>query len=231
MSRHFALIPGAGSGTRMGGGLPKQYLCVGGRPLLHHALRPFSQCKEIAHAWLVLSPQDFQFDAFDWSAFEGFLTILRCGGATRAETVRNGLRAMAAEVCSDDWVLVHDAARPLLSCGDLEKLVLAVGDDAVGGLLAVPVADTLKLADAMRRTVDTPSRAGLWQAQTPQMFRHAMLLKALERSATDAVTDEASAMEADGHAPLLVEPEDPNFKVTYRRDLELARLILENRNE
>ena len=134
----------------------------------------------------------------------------------------------AGEVAAQDWVLVHDAARPCLSAAQLEHLLVAAGNDPVGGLLAVPVADTLKRADATQRVSATEPRAGLWQAQTPQMFRHAMLLQALQQADAAMITDEASAIEALGHRPLLVAADNSNFKVTYPRDLHLARLILEN---
>ena len=135
---------------------------------------------------------------------------------------------MADAVTENDWVLVHDAARPCLSVAQLERLIHEVGDDPVGGLLAVPVADTLKRADPNRHVSRTESREGLWHAQTPQMFRHAMLLQAMQHRHESIPTDESSVIESLGHCPLLVAAENSNFKVTYARDLHLARLLLEN---
>ncbi len=204
----------------MGADTPKQYLPILGRPMLWHALRVFETHPGIARVYVVLSPNDAWWPAHDWSDL-GKLTVLRCGGATRAETVRNGLRAMTAEVAAEDWVLVHDAARPCLTHALLDRLLSGVGEDAVGGILAVPVADTLKRAAKHRRIAATVDRNHLWAAQTPQMFRHALLLRALEHAGTE-VTDEAGAVEALGLAPLLVESDRSNLKVTFPDDLEVA---------
>jgi 2-C-methyl-D-erythritol 4-phosphate cytidylyltransferase len=224
MSHHFALLPAAGVGARMGVQLPKQYLEVAGRPLLWHALAAFESHPLIDGAFVVLSAADGYWERYDWQGFTK-LQVLRCGGATRAESVLNGLSAMAAEVAAEDWVLVHDAARPCLSRRLLDKLLAEVADDPVGGLLAAPVADTLKREGEGRRIRETVSREGLWGAQTPQMFHHGLLKRALEHAGT-AVTDEASAVEALGLAPLLVEGDITNLKVTYPRDLELAGWLL-----
>lgn len=231
MSDHYALIPAAGSGSRMGGELPKQYLDLAGRPMIYHALRRLCGSTRIRRVYVVISPEDCYWDAYDWHEFAAKLTILRRGGASRADSVRNGLEAMADEVAADDWVLVHDAARPCLSPALLDRLLNQAGNDAVGGLLAVPVADTLKRADATQHVDATLPREGLWQAQTPQMFRHAMLLQALRQMGDAVPTDEARAIEALGFKPLLVAADNGNFKVTYPRDLYLARLILENPDE
>jgi 2-C-methyl-D-erythritol 4-phosphate cytidylyltransferase len=230
MARHFALIPAAGGGSRMGTAMPKQYLELAGRPMLYHSLRTFHDCEEIAHAYVVLEPNDSYWENHDWSEFRGFLTVLRCGGETRAQSVLNGLNATAGVVSKEEWVLVHDAARPCLTQALLEKLVAEAGEDKVGGILAVPLADTLKRADADRRIAVTLPREDLWKAQTPQMFRHGMLRNALE-AAGDEVTDEASAIEGLGERPLLVNSDSGNFKVTYPPDLQLAALILEKRRE
>lgn len=228
MPEHYALIPAAGSGARMGKSLPKQYLELAGKPMIYHALRRLVETPRIRRVYVVIAAEDKRWDSYDWREFAPRLTVLRCGGATRADSVCNGLAAMAGEVAAQDWVLVHDAARPCLSAAQLEHLLDAAGNDSVGGLLAVPVADTLKRADVTQRVGATEPRAGLWQAQTPQMFRHAMLLQALQQADTAMITDEASAIEALGHRPLLVAADNSNFKVTYPRDLYLARLILEN---
>ena len=229
-SKHYALIPAAGSGSRIGGGIPKQYLFLSGRPMIYHAIQTFFSHPRIARVYVVLSEGDSHWDAFDWSGFERKLSVLRCGGDTRAQSVSQGLQQMAREVSGEDWVLVHDAARPGLDHLLLDRLLNALAHDPVGGLLAVPVADTLKRTDASQRVISTESRDGLWQAQTPQMFRHAQLLDAL-RQAGDMVTDEASAMERLGLKPRLVEADSRNFKVTYPQDLELARLVMERRHD
>ena len=173
----------------------------------------------------MLAPDDTQFHQYDWSVFGDKLQPLFCGGASRAESVTNGL--LAAELEPDDWMLVHDAARPCLNQTQLARLINELRDDKVGGILAVPVADTLKRADAEQRVAKTENRDGLWQAQTPQMFRAGLLLQAL--LAAPQVTDEASAIESLGLHPKLVESETTNFKVTYPQDVQLAELLLEQK--
>jgi 2-C-methyl-D-erythritol 4-phosphate cytidylyltransferase len=223
MSEFHALVPAAGFGARMGNELPKQYLPLAGQPMIFHALNTLCSCTEIATVFVVLAPGDTQFHSYDWSRFGDKLQTLYCGGAMRADTVLNGL--LASELEPDDWVLVHDAARPCLTQAHLSKLIAELRDDAVGGILAVPVADTLKRADDAGRIARTEDRAGLWQAQTPQMFRAGLLAQALQQCS--AVTDEASAVEALGLQPKLVLSESTNFKVTYPQDLLLAELLLQ----
>jgi 2-C-methyl-D-erythritol 4-phosphate cytidylyltransferase len=209
----------------MGSELPKQYLPLSGRPLIEHSVRALATHSCIDKVYVVLSPED------GWWERQGIrhekLGVLRCGGAARAESVTNGLKAIAGDVTAADWVLVHDAARPCLRAEHLDRMLAELADDEVGGILAVPVADTLKRAQTGQRIAETVPRQGLWQAQTPQMFRHGLLLKALE-SAGSEVTDEASAIEHTGLRPKLVEGDARNLKVTYPRDLELAALILEH---
>lgn len=222
MSEFYALVPAAGSGSRMGSELPKQYLELAGHPMLFHALTTLCRCPQISTVFVVLAPDDEYFKRYDWAHCAGKLEPLYCGGATRAESVANGL--LVSELEPDDWVLVHDAARPCLTQAHLEKLIAELRDDPVGGILAVPVADTLKRADAQQRIESTESRERLWQAQTPQMFRAGLLAKALHRS--HGVTDEASAIEALGQHPKLVAGDSSNFKVTYPLDIKLAELLL-----
>ncbi len=216
----------------MGGGCPKQYLPLAGKPLLRHTLGVLAAVPAIARVFVILAPDDTHWDDFDWRDLEPRLSILLCGGATRAESVTRGLRAMREQVGADDWILVHDAARACLTRAHVEKLIAEVGNDPVGGLLAVPVADTLKRAQELSsdgiRVVATVPREGLWQAQTPQMFRYGLLAEALEYAQT--VTDEASAIEALGLRPRLVAADATNLKVTYPLDLQLAEWILQNRN-
>jgi len=217
----------------MGGDCPKQYLPLAGQPLLFHTLGVLAAVPAITRIFVVLAPDDNHWDSLDWREIEPRLTVLRCGGATRAESVTHGLRAMREWVAADDWILVHDAARVCLTRTLVEKLITEVGYDPVGGLLAVPVADTLKRAqdlsaDGVRVAVTVP-REGLWQAQTPQMFRYGLLAEALEYA--PVVTDEASAIEALGMRPRLVAGDATNLKVTYPLDLQLAEWILQSRKD
>ena len=227
MPRYYAIVPAAGSGSRFGSEKPKQYLNLLARPLIFHTLAALVSCPEIERVWVVLSPDDEEWDRHDWSTLGHKLETLRCGGATRADSVGNGLKAAAMVAAEDDWVLVHDAARPCLSREMLAALLNELADDPVGGILAVPVADTLKRADAEQRVAATEPRDELWQAQTPQMFRYAMLRDALEQCR--AVTDEAGAIEALGLKPKLVRSDATNLKVTYPADLLLAAMILRGR--
>ena len=227
MPRYYAIVPAAGSGSRFGGEMPKQYLPLAGRPLIHHTLSALCRCARIERVWVVLSPTDEWWQAYDWTSLGHKLETVFCGAATRAGSVANGLAAAATAAADEDWILVHDAARPCLSLAMLDNLCDELADDPVGGLLAVPVADTLKRADAAQRVVATEPRDGLWQAQTPQMFRYGLLLRALAGQA--GVTDEAGAVEAAGLRPKLVRGDASNLKVTYPADLQLAELILHGR--
>lgn len=211
----------------MGGEKPKQYLPLLGQPLIYHTLASLCAVTDISRVFVVLSADDTDWECHDWSSLAGRLTVLRCGGATRAESVTNGLKAIAGQVASDDWVLVHDAARACLAPGQVEFLIQSVAGDPVGGILAVPVADTLKSVRDDGRIESTVPRSRLWQAQTPQMFRHGQLLYALE--CCPDVTDEASAIEALGLSPRLVAADATNFKVTYPADLRLAEWVLRSR--
>ena len=219
--RYFALIPAAGVGARMAANGPKQYMAIGGKPMLRHTIDAFLASPLIAHIYIVVSPDDGQIDGV--VPARG-VTVLRCGGATRMESIQNGLRLMGEVIGAADWVLVHDAARPGLNAALIEKLITTIGDDAVGGLLALPVVDTVKRAGA---AVSTVSRDGLWLAQTPQMFRYRLLVDALA-AATDAsvITDDASAVEALGYSPRLVEGHPRNLKVTLPADIRIAEMYL-----
>ena len=225
MSDFHVLIPAAGAGSRMGATLPKQYLPLAGVPLIRHTLAVFAGCARIDSITLVLSPEDGYWQPADGSSAGQRLHVERCGGDTRAASVLNGLLAMQGRVREDDWILVHDAARPCLSPSLLDHLLDTLHQDAVGGLLAIPLADTLKRADADRRVAATEPRDQLWQAQTPQMFRYALLRRALEASG-GGPTDEAQAVEALGCRPRLVAGELRNLKITYPHDLALAEAIL-----
>ena len=227
MSRYLALVPAAGSGSRFGAPSPKQYLQLNNRPLMWHTLQVLCQVEAISEVVVVISPCDEWFDDFDWDLPK--LNVQRVGGASRAESVRNGLQAMAA--AENDWVLVHDAARCCLSIAAVERLITSLAEDTVGGLLALPVPDTVKRADGDGRISATVPRQGLWLAQTPQMFRAGLLAQALASAGEIEMTDEASAIEQLGQKPRLVEGDAQNFKVTYPRDLALARAILAARKD
>lgn len=222
MKRYFALIPAAGVGARMAASSPKQYLPLNGVPMLQHTLEAFRHSDLIAHTYVVVSAGDGYIDSV---TPERGVTVLRCGGATRMDSILNGLRAIRAEVGDDDMVLVHDAARPGLTPGLIAKLISAVGAHEGGGLLALPVVDTVK--STRSGTVETTPRDGLWLAQTPQMFSYALLLRALALAPDpNAITDDASAVEMLGFSPKLVEGHPRNLKVTLPTDIAIAEMYL-----
>ncbi|SDA40909.1 MULTISPECIES: 2-C-methyl-D-erythritol 4-phosphate cytidylyltransferase [unclassified Janthinobacterium] len=224
--RYFALIPAAGVGARMQAGSPKQYLSIAGKPMLRHALDAFLASPLIAHAYVVVSADD---GVIDTVVPQHGVTVLRCGGATRMETILNALQALHGSVAAHDQVLVHDAARPGLTPALIEKLITEVGAHAAGGLLALPVVDTVKRAGPGNVSARTVPRDGLWLAQTPQMFSYALLHRALSEAPDPlAITDDASAVEALGLAPTLVEGHPRNLKVTLPRDIHTAELYLAN---
>ncbi len=222
--RLYALVPCAGVGTRSGQDGPKQYAPLAGRSLVAHTLAALAQVTRLTSTLVVLSPEDRVFETHA-PGFAGW--VARNGGATRAQTVANGLADLVERGArAHDWVLVHDAARCLVRAEWIDALIDACLDDAVGGLLALPLADTLK-AERDGRAVSTIERAAKWQAQTPQMFRLGTLQDAL--AATAQVTDEASAIEAAGLAPRLVACSMENFKITWPADFDLAERLLRTR--
>jgi 2-C-methyl-D-erythritol 4-phosphate cytidylyltransferase len=232
VTRRFALIPAGGTGTRIGQPLPKQYLPVAGRPLIAHTLAAFAAAPSLDVIVVVVAPGDAWIGEVIGDA-TAQVRVIHDGGATRAESVANGLAAMS-DAADDDWVLVHDAARCGITATDVERMIEALDGDAVGGLLAVPLDDTVKRAQdgSQPPTVDrTVERNGLWRAQTPQMFRYRLLRDALSAAAAAGVvvTDEASAVEAAGHAVRLVAGSAYNFKVTTRDDLAMMDLLLRAR--
>jgi 2-C-methyl-D-erythritol 4-phosphate cytidylyltransferase len=226
-----ALIPAAGSGSRAAGAQPKQYAALAGRPMLWHAVAAVCRAP-VEMVFVVLAPGDTAFQGCDWSAFAGRIAPLYCGGETRRDSVYNGLVAAMAAVDADDWVLVHDAARPCLPAADLARLVEECRHDQIGGILALPVAETVKRAGkdeaGAQRVAGTEDRTQLWLAQTPQMFRAALLAEALGK-AKGTVTDEAGAIEQMGLRPRLVAGSRENLKVTYAEDLAIAEAILARR--
>jgi 2-C-methyl-D-erythritol 4-phosphate cytidylyltransferase len=227
-TRHVALIPAAGVGARMNAVCPKQYLPVAGKPMLTHVLETFVSCSRIEHVYLVVNAADGYIDEALTPTIKssGKLTIVRKGGASRQESVLNGLLAMNGHIGVSDWVLVHDAARPGLSAELIDRLIEGLQDDPVGGLLAMPVVDTLKRSGADNRAEATVPRGNLWAAQTPQMFRYTLLRRALEQSVQ--VTDEAGAVEALGLQPRLIEGSQRNFKITLPGDIALAEYYLKD---
>jgi 2-C-methyl-D-erythritol 4-phosphate cytidylyltransferase len=227
----YALIPAAGSGTRLAAEAPKQYLALAGRPMLWHAVQAVC-VPSVESVFVVLAPGDSVFATHDWSAFAGKVEPLYCGGETRRDSVYNGLVAAMAALEADDWVLVHDAARPCLPRKDLEALVRETQNDAVGGILGLPVAETVKKIAkdeaGVHRVAVTEDRNLLWLAQTPQMFRAGLLMQALQR-AKGTPTDEAAAVEQLGLKPRLVAGSRENLKVTWPEDLAIAESILKGR--
>ena len=233
------LLPTAGSGLRLGGELPKQFQQLAGKPMLAYAVEAFMQCPDIESIWLGVSP-----GFVDHPLLSNLVTgnkpihFLPTGGPTRQETVRNTLGAMLdSGLDPNDWVLVHDAARPGITPDLIEKLIKAVVARQAGGLLAIPLADTLKQADLdsviaqnIPHSEKTIPREHLWQAQTPQMFGihdlHEALTNAIRLEAD--ITDEASAMELAGFKPLLIESATRNFKVTHPADWDLMHLLLQS---
>jgi len=222
----WVVVPAAGRGTRFGGDVPKQYLDLLGRPVIEHTLRALLAHPAVSGAMVALSPGDPRWPG--WRELEGKPVLTCLGGGERADSVLAGLRALPDSVTADDWVLVHDAARPCLKALDLSRLFAALKSDPVGALLAVPVRDTVKQSDGDGRVAATLPRCTLWRAQTPQAFRRGSLVRALEAAerAGIAATDEAMAMERLGLKPLLVEGSDDNLKITTPADLAVAESIL-----
>jgi 2-C-methyl-D-erythritol 4-phosphate cytidylyltransferase len=223
-ARYFSLIPCAGNGSRAGTSGPKQYERVAGQPMIWHTLSAFAGVRRIARTLVVVAPGDGILERNPTTS----ALVVPCGGATRAQSVANGLRELRrAGAVDDDWVLVHDAARCLITPELVDRLIDRCAQDEVGGLLAHPLADTLKVAEG-GRVAGTVARGDKWQAQTPQMFRLGLLRQGLE-AAGDSVTDESSAVEALGLKPLLVEAGAQNFKVTYPEDFQMAEAVLRGR--
>ena len=227
------VIPCAGSGSRAGGQGPKQYQLLAGEPMVMHTLRAFAQVPALARVVLVTAPQDASMPALLAALGDPRFEAAPIGGATRADSVLAGLQHLSARGAHvQDWVLVHDAARCLITPALIEHLVQSCADETVGGLLAVPLADTLKVADGAR-AVRTLRRDDKWLAQTPQMCRLGPLRQALQAAQSegfDGITDEASALERLGLSVRLVEGHTQNFKLTYPHDFALAEAVLQARS-
>ncbi|MGL4231618.1 MAG: 2-C-methyl-D-erythritol 4-phosphate cytidylyltransferase [Casimicrobium sp.] len=221
-----AIVPAGGSGARFGANVPKQYLEIAGKTVLEYSLNALLAVDEIQRVYLTIQYDDAHGEAIVARMASNRVETLRCAGVTRAETVTNALDAIRARVTRDARVLVHDAARPCVSREAIERLLSETRGHDAGGLLALPMADTIKRADSRGEYLETVSRDGLWRAQTPQLFPYDTLVYALR--ASPDVTDEAQAIEALGLKPKLVLGEARNIKITYPEDLALAKFFLEN---
>lgn len=231
----WAVVPAAGAGTRMASATPKQYLPLLNKPVILHTLERLCAVTAVKGVWAGISNNDeywpdIQARLAQHTKFRGSYA----GGPERAHTVLNGLTLALAQASPDDWVLVHDAARPCVRIQDVEKLITdVITSKATGGILALPVSDTVKRVDRTQYITETVNRDGLWRALTPQMFRLGELKQALERALNQGmtVTDEASAMEAAGQQPVVVPGHADNIKITLPEDLALAELFLKQQQE
>ncbi len=228
--RFWVIVPAAGSARRMGSAVPKQYLPLAGRTVIEWSLAPFLAHQRTAGVMVVLAAQDQRWSHTALASDAKVTTAI--GGLERMDSVLAGLRALQDRIAPDDWVLVHDAARPCLAAADLDRLLNELSRDTVGGLLAAPVVDTLKRADDCERVATTVPRERLWRALTPQMFRCHILQRALEGALSRgvALTDEAQAVEALGMQPKLVAGDSDNIKITLPEDLPRAERILRSRS-
>lgn len=225
----WMVIPAAGSGRRMGAGTPKQYLRVAGATVMEHTLNRLSEVPGVSALVVAVASEDAVALSLPYRDPSRLRFVI--GGAERADSVLAGLRALQAEAAAEDWVLVHDVARPCVALSDIGRLIGTLRDDPVGGILACPVRDTLKReAAGDGRIAATVPRAGVWQAQTPQMFRYGLLSRCLADALAAGVeiTDESSAVEWAGHAPRLVEGSSSNIKITFPDDLAYAGFLLEH---
>jgi 2-C-methyl-D-erythritol 4-phosphate cytidylyltransferase len=222
--QYWLIMPAAGSGRRFGAAVPKQYLDLAGRAVIEHAMAQFLADPRCRRLVVALDPEDQVFGSLPAASETRVVHV--AGGVRRCDSVRNALGAISG--ADDDWVLVHDAARPCLTRIDLDALIAALANDPIGGLLAAPLTDTVKRADPQHRVTDTPPRESLWRALTPQMFRLRPLRQALQ-AANEAgrfPTDESQAMEWQGHTPRLVSGRPDNLKITTPADLALAAAVL-----
>jgi 2-C-methyl-D-erythritol 4-phosphate cytidylyltransferase len=220
-----AIVPAGGSGTRFGATTPKQYSALAGKTVLEHSLLALLSVSSIECVYLVVQADDKRAaEILENSPALSRVRLLACAGATRAQTVHQALAAIRGEILRDAQILVHDAARPCVKREYIETLIRVAGKPAIGGLLALPVTDTMKRVSLDGKHVETISRDGLWRAQTPQMFGYETLVHALA-SSPDA-TDEAQAIEALGFAPILVQGDPHNIKITLADDLAMAEFFL-----
>lgn len=228
---HWVVIPAAGVGARMGTSTPKQYLPLLGKTVIEHTLERLSAHPRIAGVVVVIAPGDLHWQSL--SSAPALAAIIAEGGAERYHSVLNGLRKLAEVARPQDWVLVHDAARPCVRHADIDTLIASLADHAVGGLLGMPVSDTVKRTDNAGNVLETVNRHGLWRALTPQMFRLEALTHALHHAVTRhlPVTDEAAAMELSGFAPRMIAGHADNIKITHPQDLVLAELYIRQQED
>jgi 2-C-methyl-D-erythritol 4-phosphate cytidylyltransferase len=224
--RYWAALPAAGTGTRLGAGIPKQYLQLRGRAILEWSLERMRSHPLVEGVAVALAPGDLLWNKLGLASAPN--VMVTAGGAERCHSVLNCLHRLARDAAPGDWVLVHDAARPCVRREDIDALIDAVREHPAGGILALPARDTLKRADAANGIAETVERHGLWHALTPQLFRLGPLTAALESAIASGriVTDEAQAMELAGSRPLLVRGHSDNIKITHGDDLALAELFL-----
>lgn len=221
MADYFALILAAGGGTRMGADIPKQYLPLLDKPIIWHTINVMCTHARIKKVFVLLAPHDRYFNFYDWHQFGDKVVPVYSGGATRAETVHQGLIAIKDAVNPHDWIMVHDAVRPCLDHDSIDRLINEVVTDH-GGVLAVPVVDTLKKSDREQNVIYTPSRENMWRAQTPQMFKYSVILDTHSKVDPATATDESSVVEKFGYNPKLVMGNEYNIKITYPKDLSVA---------
>lgn len=226
-TRYWAVIPAAGVGSRCKGARAKQYTPLLGMPMISHTLRPFLAHAAIEKVVVVLHPEDQHWATLPESHSPKVITTL--GGATRCDSIENGLDALSDLAAPNDWVLLHDAARPCIRSQAIERLLSTVGSHPVGGLLGVPVTDTLKRVNAAGEVTLTLPRETTWRAQTPQLCRYALLREAIAKAKAEAVilTDDVAALEHSGLKPLMVLGDVSNLKVTYPEDFAIAAQYLE----
>ncbi len=229
--RYWAVVPAAGIGSRLGSDIPKQYLELLGRAIIAHTLARLCNHPRISGVVVAVAADDRWWPDIPMEFAR--MPLVTNGGLERRDSVLNALVALSEHASNDDWVLVHDAVRPCLRDDDIDRLMDVLSTDEVGGLLAVPVRDTMKRCGADQRVCETVSRVSLWQAQTPQMFRLGALRDAIQFSVDEDrnVTDEAEAMELCGARPRLVEGHEDNIKITRPEDLALAEMFLSHQKE
>lgn len=229
-SAYWFVVPAAGAGSRMQSELPKQYLSLANKTILDQTLSRLLSVANVAGIVLALSADDQHFSESLYSSHPKIYRVV--GGQERSDSVLAALEFLENKITSDDWVLVHDAARPCVSLESIDQLINALHDDPVGGILAIPVADTVKRANQHQQIIETLDRSSLWQAQTPQMFRYGVLYGALKKARANqqTVTDEASAIELAGLSAKILTGRTDNIKITRPTDLDLAGFILQKQN-
>ena len=229
--KYWCVVPAAGVGKRMGAALPKQYLTLAGKTVIEHTVERLICLSKIINVVVVVVAEDQYWEQLEISNHGKVRTV--AGGQERFQSVLNGLEWLRQAAADDDWVLVHDAARPCVRPSDIEKLIEQLNDSSVGGLLASPIQNTVKQCDAQRQVLKTVDRGRYWHAYTPQMFRFGLIYRALVQADNkeNKVTDEASAVEALGFHPLLVEGARDNIKITHSEDLVLAEAFLKKQME